>query len=65
MATRTSVAWPPIVARSGASTLTIRQATQHDVPILELWDKDPEVIACVTDVCRIHRLDRADWRQGS
>lgn len=49
MATQHSVAWPPIVASSGASTLTIRQATQQDVPILELWDKDPEVIACVTD----------------
>jgi len=49
MATHKSVAWPPIVATSGASTLTIRQATQQDVPILERWDRDPEVIACVTD----------------
>lgn len=49
MTTPSSVVWPPIVVRSGAATLTIRQATQQDVPILELWDRDPEVIACVTD----------------
>ncbi|MBC7769572.1 MAG: GNAT family N-acetyltransferase [Phycisphaerales bacterium] len=49
MATLSSVVWPPIVVRSGEATLTIRQATQQDVPMLERWDRDPEVIACVTD----------------
>jgi len=49
MTTPSSVVWPPIVVRSGAATLNVRQATQDDVPILELWDRDPEVIACVTD----------------
>jgi aminoglycoside 6'-N-acetyltransferase len=49
MATRPSVAWPPIVTRSGDAALTIRQATLADVSSLEHWDADPDVIACATD----------------
>lgn len=49
MATLPSVAWQPIVTRSGNATLTIRQATLADVPTLERWDEDPDVIACTTD----------------
>ena len=49
MATLASVAWQPIVTRSGNATLTIRQATLADVPTLERWDADPDVIACATD----------------
>jgi len=49
MATRASVAWQPIVTLSGNATLTIRQATLADVPTLERWDEDPDVIACATD----------------
>lgn len=49
MAAPSSVAWPPLVARSGGAALTIRQATQNDVPMLELWDRDPGVIACASD----------------
>lgn len=49
MAPQASVAWPPIVVQSGAATLTIRQATQADVPVLERWDGEPSVIACTTD----------------
>lgn len=44
-----SVAWPPLVTRSGDATLVIRQATQDDAPMLERWDRDPGVIACTTD----------------
>lgn len=41
--------WAPIRAPSGDATLTIRVATQADVPVLERWDADPDVIACTTD----------------
>lgn len=44
-----SVAWGPLVVRSGDATLVVRQATQDDVPMLAQWDHDPEVIACTTD----------------
>jgi aminoglycoside 6'-N-acetyltransferase len=49
MATQSSVAWPPIVTRSGDATLVIRQATLADAPMLDRWDADPGVIACTTD----------------
>lgn len=49
MSARASVAWPPIVVQSGAATLTIRQAAMDDIPTLERWDRDPDVIACATD----------------
>jgi aminoglycoside 6'-N-acetyltransferase len=49
MAAQASVAWPPIVTRSGEAALSIRQAKLADVPVLEDWDVDPDVIACATD----------------
>src|SRR5690606_895312 len=44
-----SVAWPPLVTRSEDATLVIRQATQDDVFVLELWDREPGVIERTTD----------------
>ncbi|HYD86952.1 MAG TPA: GNAT family N-acetyltransferase [Vitreimonas sp.] len=49
MAATSSVVWEPITVRSGGAALTIRQATQDDVPVLERWDHEPSVIACTTD----------------
>ena len=40
-----SVMWAPIAT----ATLNIRVATQADVPTLERWDADADVIACASD----------------
>lgn len=45
----TSVMWPPLRIEHGGVMLTIRIATLADVPALERWDREPSVIACVTD----------------
>ena len=44
-----SVMWPPLVVGEGAETLVLRVATDADVPMLDLWDREPTVIACTTD----------------
>lgn len=49
MVTPASVIWPPLVVQTTSSALTIRQTTLSDVPHLERWDLDPDVIACSTD----------------
>jgi aminoglycoside 6'-N-acetyltransferase len=41
--------WAPIAVATGGMALTIRVATRADVPTLERWDADPDVIACTTD----------------
>ncbi len=45
----TSVMWPPLRVGAGADELLIRVATLEDVPMLERWDVDPDVIACTSD----------------
>lgn len=44
-----SVIWPPLQSESNGRVLTIRVATRDDVPTLEAWDREPDVIACATD----------------
>ncbi|HRO04206.1 MAG TPA: GNAT family N-acetyltransferase [Terricaulis sp.] len=44
-----SVMWPPLHVGEGDAALTIRVATLADVPMLERWDVDPDVIACTSD----------------
>jgi len=44
-----SVMWPPIAIATDGAVLTLRVATQADVPTLTYWDGDPDVIACTTD----------------
>ena len=44
-----SVMWPPLVIGEGAQRLILRVATQDDVPVLDVWDREPSVIACTTD----------------
>jgi aminoglycoside 6'-N-acetyltransferase len=41
--------WPPIVIGEGAQKLVLRVATQGDVAMLDVWDREPSVIACTTD----------------
>ena len=45
----TSVMWPPLRIGQGDAALLIRVATPADIPMLEQWDRDPDVIACVSD----------------
>jgi aminoglycoside 6'-N-acetyltransferase len=44
-----TVIWPPLVVERNGVTLTVRVATLADVPTLERWDQEPDVIACATD----------------
>jgi len=41
--------WPPLRVGQGDAELVIRIATSDDVPVLERWDVDPDVIACTSD----------------
>lgn len=57
-----SVMWPPL--RVAAADLVIRVATEADVPILEQWDRDPNVIACTTDdPDALQAFPGAVWRE--
>jgi aminoglycoside 6'-N-acetyltransferase len=44
-----SVMWPPLIDERDGEVLAIRVATLADVPMLNVWDRDPEVIACASD----------------
>lgn len=44
-----SVMWSPLRVGAGENELVIRVATAADVPVLERWDVDPDVIACTSD----------------
>ncbi|MBX3509936.1 MAG: GNAT family N-acetyltransferase [Hyphomonadaceae bacterium] len=44
-----SVMWPPLRLGAGADELVIRVAIAEDVPVLERWDRDPDVIASTSD----------------
>lgn len=44
-----SVMWPPLRVGQGENELVIRVATAADIPVLERWDVDPDVIAATSD----------------
>lgn len=44
-----SVMWPPLRVGRGDAELVIRIATAADIPALERWDVDPDVIASTSD----------------
>lgn len=44
-----TVVWAPIVVDRREARLTIRVAAPADVPMLDLWDREPSVIACASD----------------
>jgi len=44
-------------------TITLRPATLDDVSILELWDRDPGVIACSSDDPDAEQAFGADWAE--
>ena len=43
--------------------ITLRPATLDDVAILELWDRDPDVIACSSDDPDAEEAFGADWAE--
>jgi aminoglycoside 6'-N-acetyltransferase len=45
----TSVIWPPIVVAHQRGAITIRPAELRDVPALEAWNHDPDVISATSD----------------
>jgi hypothetical protein len=46
------------------SRLRLRRATLDDVPVLERWDTDPDVIAATTDDDATERaFGGFDWRE--
>lgn len=49
MGTHAGVIWPPLFVETGSGSLTIRQAVLSDVSHLEVWNRDPDVVACSTD----------------
>ena len=50
-------------ADAGGRTINLRRATLDDVPLLEVWDTDPGVIAATTDDREIDRaFGGLDWR---
>lgn len=58
-------AWPPLsVTIDDGATLTLRVATPADVPMLDLWDRDPVVIACTSDDPDAEKaFEGADWTE--
>lgn len=59
-----SVMWPPLRVRVGDGELVIRIATPDDIPALDRWDRDPDVIACVTDDPNSEQaFVNADWAE--
>ena len=44
-----SVIWPPLRVGADQAELVIRIATADDIPVLERWDVDPDVIAATSD----------------
>lgn len=44
-----SVMWPPLRVGAGDAALVIRVAVADDIPVLERWDVDPDVIAATSD----------------
>jgi aminoglycoside 6'-N-acetyltransferase len=55
--------WPPDIYREGAS-VSFRQATLEDAPVLERWDRDPAVISATTDDANAEKaFGDHDWRK--
>jgi hypothetical protein len=49
---------------TGESRLCLRRATLDDVPVLERWDTDTDVIAATTDDDSTERaFGGLDWRE--
>lgn len=57
-----SVIWPPLRVGQGENELVIRVATANDIPTLERWDVDPDVIAATSDDPNAEQaFDGTDW----
>jgi len=53
--------WPPLRIGQGDAELVLRIATLDDVPALERWDRDPDVIACASDDPEAEQAFGAAW----